>query len=588
MRLVVATAAIWTVLAVLGALMTPPWRSQPYDRHVTPDSPDTSVVSSLTGSGTPVGTYAVRESTVTVPLTDAVSVRAIVREPVGATGDRPAVLFLHGAGTDEAGEAYGDIAPQLASAGIVTMVPDKRTDNYSLTHRDYVAMAHDYEKAFDALRALPGVDAARTGVYAESEGTWISSVMTAERPDVAFTVIASAPVYSGREQLTAAASTYFARTGVPGQIAADIPKVAVLDYSFAHLDYADFDALPNYGRLTQPALVTYGTLDASMPVEQGALEIRDRARDGSGNANVTLRYYPANHQLRVGSELDEPGLPLDGRYVCDVASWIQGAAAGTPADGWSTPMTAGATPDQLFATDEPGDADGSMEPGPLSLRSLAQVAVFMVGGPALLLMAGIAAAIMAFVRMPVRAPGSPAWRRTAASEAVDMRAAARSGPRGTHDMHGLHDLHGLHGLHSLNDPRGLNDRLGVRTGLFGKGAAVRLAALGIATVVALYLTVAYVGLMTMDALQLRSDPPLFDGGWAMMRALSAAVALLWASLLLRLWDGRRADRETADAHAHGLACGFSHGFGGWAIAAVTLTGAALATGALVFCGMFAL
>ena len=534
-RFVVATLAVWTVLAVIGALMAPPWQVRPYTDHLVPDTPDTAIVSTRSGGGTPIGTYAVRESTVTVPLTDTVSVQAIVREPVGAPEGRPAVLMLHGAGTGRADEVYGDIAPQLASAGIVTMVPDKRLDNYGLLHRDYVGMAHDYEQELDVLRAMPGVDPGRTGVYAESEGTWISSVMTAERPDLAFSIIVSAPVYSGRLQMTAAATTYFADTGVPDAIRADIPKLAMLDFSLVRLDYADFDALPNYARLTQPALVVYGTLDPSMPIEQGALEIRNRAWSGAGNGNVTLRYYATNHQLRTGSRISEPDLPLDADYTRDLAAWISGVAAGTTAGEWRTPMTAGAQPNQEFAVPQ----SGAMASGPLSLHSLTSLAVLMAGGPALLLLAGIMTATAALTRKRA------AWRR----EATQLAGAAGTDVR--------------------PEPG------------FGRGTATRLAtrlaALGGGTAAALALTAGYLGLMVTKTLRLEPDPPLFGGGWIMMRCLSVAVAALWALVLLRLRDARRDRHDRSGSHRFDRA-----------VAALTVAGAALTTGALAFWGMFAL
>lgn len=486
---ILSAIAIWAVIALLGALMTPPWSPEPLtdaDR-LTVQTADTTIAAAdpAVGSGTPMGTYEVRESTVTIPLTDTVSVDAIVREPVGAPGRRPAVLMLQGAGTGRATEVYGDIAPQLASAGIVTMVPDKRLDDYTLFHRDYVSMAHDYEKELDLLRAIPDVDPDRTGVYAESEGTWISSVMTAERPDIAFSIIVSSPVYSGREQMTMAAGTYFAQTGVPRPVIGDIPKLTMLDFSLVRLDYADFDALGNFSRLTQPALVVYGTLDPSMPIEQGAREIRDRAQAGAGNRNVTLRYYPTNHQMRVGARVSKPNLALDPAYVRDVASWINAVAAGTGADGWRTPMLAGSQPRQMFAV-----RTGDMPSGALSPHSLTQLAAIMAGGVLLLVVAGM---------------GAAAGRVRSAMRGAADDAAAMSG--------------------------------------FGAGAAARLWALGAGTLLSLLCAGAYLGLLVATSLQMESNEPLFHGGWMAMRALSVLVAALWATTLRRMIAARRRHAE---------------------------------------------
>lgn len=523
-------AAVWLVLAVIGALMTPPWQSPRYSDHLAMPTDDTAIAAAdpAVGSGTPMGAYAVRESTVSIPLTASTSVSAIVREPIGAPGKRPAVLMLHGAGTSKAADTYGDIAPQLASAGIVTMVADKRLDTYSLTHRDYVAMARDYEHELDALRAMDDVDASRVGVYAESEGTWITAVMTAERPDIAFTVITSAPVYSGRQQMTAAASTYFTMMQAPQGVIDDIPKLSMLDYGITGLDYADFSALPYYERMRQPALVSYGTLDPSMSVEQGAAEIRDRAANGAGNRNVTLRYYPANHQLRLGSSAALPNMTLDPNYVRDVASWINAVAAGTDADGWRTPMLAGAQPQQMFAV------QFATPRSPLTLTSMTQIAVLAAGGIGLPLLAGL-------IGLASRLGGGLGGRQTDGEHARARRRRR-----------------------------------------FGRGVVWRLAALGAGAAAAMLAASAGIAAIVVVVLQLHSDPALFRAGWTTVRGAGALVALLWALVIVRMLRGlgRAGHSGPPEACTSGVAAPI--------IAAMVLIGAAMASGVLAFWGAYAI
>ena len=102
----------------------------------------------------------------------------------------------------------------MASAGITTLVPDKRLDNYTMLHRDYVSSAHDYAKSLEILRKWPGVSRSETGIYAESEGTWISTILASKRQDIAFAVLTSAPVFKGREQMAMAVSAYMHEAGV--------------------------------------------------------------------------------------------------------------------------------------------------------------------------------------------------------------------------------------------------------------------------------------------------------------------------------------------------------------------------------------
>lgn len=335
------------ILAVLGSHIGADWHVQPYTDHVTVGSPDTAIAA----NGLPTtqeGTYKVKTTKLTIKLTDTVSVNAILREPVGAGGKRPACLFVHGAGTGKASEVYGDIAPAMASAGIVTLVPDKRLDNYSWTQRDYQTMAHDYLVSWKLLAGLGNVNPAQVGVYAESEGTWIATVMAKRQPDIAFMILTSPPVVPGRDQMAMAATSYATIAGAPHNVVDELPTLVSLDFSLIGLQYADFPAADYYSALTMPLLVNYGTIDPSMPIEQGARTLIDVAKR-NGNTNVTVRYYPTNHQMRTGSSLSLPGLPLERHYTHDLEDWANAVAAGATAADWSTPMIAGSQPHQRFA-----------------------------------------------------------------------------------------------------------------------------------------------------------------------------------------------------------------------------------------------
>lgn len=319
------------VLAVLGALMGPQWAPVPLTDPLTVQESATTI------TGAPaLGTYPVQSSVVTVAL-DGADVEARLLMPVGVEGDVPGVVFVHGAGTGRYEDAFVDQARSLAEAGVATLVPNKRLDTYTLRHRDYVAMADDYLHSFDLLRGLPGVDPARVGVYAESEGAWIAPVMAAEQPEIAFVVLASAPVVPPRQQAAFAVDSYLRNTGVPQQVFRAIPRAVGMSLPGGGLDYADFDVAPYQRRMTQPVLVVYGTADASMPVVQGAEQIiRDLAI--AGNTDYTVRYYRgADHGIRV----DEVVAPA---FLHDLAGWVQGL----PETAAAPPRIAGQQPEQLY------------------------------------------------------------------------------------------------------------------------------------------------------------------------------------------------------------------------------------------------
>lgn len=334
-RTAATTAVLAVGLAVVGAVTGPQWDPVPVEDHLTPSTSDTAIGGLEPGDVEPVGTYEVRETPVQIPL-DGTTVDGILREPVGAPGERSGVVFVHGAGTGRATVAFTDLATDLTSAGVVTLVPDKRLDTYTTLERDYVAMAQDYLRSVDLLRTVPGVDPDDVGVYGESEGTWIVPVMMVDDPRLAFSVLVSAPVVAPREQAAYAVDNYLRNTGVPQDVFRAIPRAVGMQLPGA-LEYADFDVRPYLEQQDDPILVVYGTADPSMPVEQGArVVVADAATNG--NHDVTVRYYAgANHGIRVDGQLHPD-------FVRDLSDWVQGL----PATAGAPPTVAGDEPSQLY------------------------------------------------------------------------------------------------------------------------------------------------------------------------------------------------------------------------------------------------
>jgi dienelactone hydrolase len=313
----------------------------PFTDHIRPAATSTEIGGTEAGVTAgrvhAPGTFEVQDTVVTVQL-DGYEVSALLREPVGAGDDLPGMVFVHGAGTGKWTDAFTAQAEQIASAGVVTLVPDKRLDTYTLWHRDYETMAEDYLRSVDFLRDVDGVDPENVGVYAESEGTWIAPVMQAKDPRISFTVLASAPVVAPRWQAAFAVDNYLRNTGVPSQVFRAIPRAVGIQLPSGMLDYADFDITPWLERQTAPVLVLYGTGDISMPIEQGTRQIIADTAMAGGVAPVTVRFYAeADHGLRI----DGVVMPDVSR---DVAAWVQGQPETATAD----PRIAGAEPQQLF------------------------------------------------------------------------------------------------------------------------------------------------------------------------------------------------------------------------------------------------
>lgn len=326
-------------LSLIGTLAGPRWTPEPVAAPLVPAIADTTI-----GGDAPtaaVGTYRVEAATVSITQADGEQVPALLRRPVGADGPTPGVVFLHGAGTHGV-DGFSDQAEALSSAGAATLVPAKPMEDYSLTSRDYRAMAADYRCSVDYLITLDGVDPERVGLYAESEGAIPGAVLTADDERVAFLIMASAPVVRLREQMALAMDSYMRNVGVPEPMLTLIPRVlGSAEIPGGGFQYADFDSAPYLRRITVPVLMLYGTADASMPLVQGPMTVREAVRQ-SGDDALTVRYYEgANHGLRLGASTDGDLAPGVAR---DLARWV----VGLPDTADAAPHVAGATPTQAY------------------------------------------------------------------------------------------------------------------------------------------------------------------------------------------------------------------------------------------------
>lgn len=332
-------------LSLVGTLAGPRWAPVPAEDSMRPTTSRTAIGGAVTTP--PVGTYEVEQTSIEVPQPDGSTLPALLRAPVDAPQPAAGVVFLHGAGTHtQAG--FAEQATALASAGAYTLVPDKPTSGYTLTERDYLAMAQAYQRAVDVLRTVPGVDPDRVGLYAESEGDYPGVVIAGTDSRLAFLVLASAPVLPMRQLATFATGSYLHNVGVPRPLltgAARLLGARVLPGGA--FGYADFDPLRYEERITAPVLMLYGTADASMPLVQGPQTVRE-AMAQAGNTQLTVRYYEgANHGLKLGHSTSGALAP---GVAEDLSRWV----IGLPATASAAPAVAGAQPVQDFMARSPG------------------------------------------------------------------------------------------------------------------------------------------------------------------------------------------------------------------------------------------
>ena len=331
------------VLVSISNLTTVPWNIEPTGQSMATLTDDTEVTfDNPSGETLPAkGTYEVTERYITLNMTsdgnltkesgargkanaDGVqAIKVLIREPQNASGKRPGVVFMHGAGYGTCDNSFGDVASGMASAGFVTAVLDKPVWNTTDINRDYPASAKAYDQVIEYLRDQSDVDEAKVGIYATSESTWISSYLLEDDPDIAFQILLSPMVFSPRQSLGFFVTQDFTLVGANEGYQSIVQRVFSADTGLFGLN--NFDLKP--AAYAVPTYVAYGSKDVMTAQVDGVRAILYNAHKAD-NWNVTVRSYPvANHVLRLGDE-SEAGTPFADAYVDDLIDWAVGTSAG--------------------------------------------------------------------------------------------------------------------------------------------------------------------------------------------------------------------------------------------------------------------
>ena len=334
------------VLVSISNLTTVPWNIEPTGQSMATLTDDTEVTfDNPSGETLPAkGTYEVTERYITLNMTsdgnltkesgargkanaDGVqAIKVLIREPQNASGKRPGVVFMHGAGYGTCDNSFGDVASGMASAGFVTAVLDKPVWNTTDINRDYPASAKAYDQVIEYLRDQSDVDEAKVGIYATSESTWISSYLLEDDPDVAFQILLSPMVFSPRQSLGFFVTQDFTLVGANEGYQSIVQRVFSADTGLFGLNNFDLATLKP-ASYAVPTYVAYGSKDVMTAQVDGVRAILYNAHKAD-NWNVTVRSYPvANHVLRLGDE-SEAGTPFADAYVDDLIDWAVGTSAG--------------------------------------------------------------------------------------------------------------------------------------------------------------------------------------------------------------------------------------------------------------------
>lgn len=334
------------VLVSISNLTTVAWNIEPTGQSMATLTDDTEVTfDNPSGETLPAkGTYEVTERYITLNMTrdgnltkesgdrgkanadGGQAIKVLIREPQNASGKRPGVVFMHGAGYGTCDNSFGDVASDMASAGFVTAVLDKPVWNTTDINRDYPASAKAYDQVIEYLRDQSDVDEAKVGIYATSESTWISSYLLEDDPDIAFQILLSPMVFSPRQSLGFFVTQDFTLVGANEGYQSIVQRVFSADTGLFGLNNFDLATLKP-AAYAVPTYVAYGSKDVMTAQVDGVRAILYNAHKAD-NWNVTVRSYPvANHVLSLGDE-SEAGTPFADAYVDDLIDWAVGTSAG--------------------------------------------------------------------------------------------------------------------------------------------------------------------------------------------------------------------------------------------------------------------
>ncbi|GAA4181033.1 alpha/beta hydrolase [Streptosporangium oxazolinicum] len=345
----------------------------------TAPTPATSTTPATPANATPPGVPSDLAATeVSFRGGGGLAMHGTVISPTGAGSARPGMVLVHGAGTGTPREKLMGEAVAFARQGIVVLIYDKRSENYSLFKRSYSLLADDALGALAVLRSQPGVDPAKTGMWGLSEGGWVVPVAAARSSDIAFVVLVGANGLPPLRQQTWAVAAGLRKAGVSGSL---IDRAefnlyrTIADGGMFPEPY--YDPEPTIAAVRQPVLGIWGTHDLLTPPEESP-PIFARALEKGGNKHYTSRFFPdadhAAHQTPDGGVTRSPELAPG--YAELVGSWVGDVTAGRP----PASSTSGPAPVQASRT-VPVDPPALWESAPVQLTALLLILVAFTGYP---------------------------------------------------------------------------------------------------------------------------------------------------------------------------------------------------------------
>ena len=148
-------------------------------------------------------------------------------------GPHPAVVLLHGTG-EPTRPFFAAFVDAFTAAGIATVTFDRRGNGESTGApvMDVEVLAADALAVFEAARKLPGVDAARAGLWGYSNGAWVAGRAAQLAADPAFLVLTGASAVSQARSEAYRRTRELRELGVPEKTLAAVERTWLMLFEY--------------------------------------------------------------------------------------------------------------------------------------------------------------------------------------------------------------------------------------------------------------------------------------------------------------------------------------------------------------------
>ncbi|MEW2355456.1 prolyl oligopeptidase family serine peptidase [Spirillospora sp. NPDC029432] len=247
-----------------------------------------------------------------------------------AAAPRPGVVLVTGSGSGVPREHLLTEAVAFARQDLAVLIYDKRSEGYSDFRRSYSELATDALGAVGALRARPGVDPRKVGLWGLSEGGWVAPLAASRSADVAFVITVGGNAMTPLRQQLWNENSGLRRAGADGSLL-DRGKRNLARWGADAGLFAEayFDGGKVLEKVRQPFLGVWGTRDLQTPPGDNPPLAAAALRRG-GNTRYTLRYFEgadhAAHQTPDGGLTR--GEALAPGYAELVGTWVRDVTGG--------------------------------------------------------------------------------------------------------------------------------------------------------------------------------------------------------------------------------------------------------------------